>query len=84
MGTQDAVWGKSEPPKKLSQNEIEAVQSSGPGTVSWAYVSDTVELYQQDLQRASHQRDENEWRVHALIEHRVCELLRQPQRSGMR
>lgn len=74
--------GEGRAPQKLSQIEIEAVQSSGLDTVSWAYVSDTVELYQQDLQRASHQRDENEWREHALIEHRVCDLLRQPQRSG--
>lgn len=34
-------------------------------------VSSTVELYQQDLQRASHQRDENECREHGLIEHHV-------------
>lgn len=34
-------------------------------------VSGSVELYQQDLQRVSHQRDENECREHGLIEHRV-------------
>lgn len=53
------LYGEVRAPKRLTQIEIEAVQGSGPGTVSWAYVFDTVELYQQDLQRASHQRDEN-------------------------
>lgn len=40
-------------------------------------VSGSVELYQQDLQRAGHERDENECREHGLIEHPVfCDLLR--------